>query len=353
MTRKANLVATPLLTLLLLTIGCAVPGEPMPPLLEIPAPVSGLTAHQEGRAIMIRFPVPQLTTEGTRPRRMGRIELLVVYTSPSEPQPNIAAQGTLMHTWTAPEIPQGTMEIGHRIELGREHITKRAWLAVRTKNNRAVDAGLSNVIAIDVVSLPGVPADLSATVTERAVELTWSPSLYSEFGVPSAGNVEYEIFRSGRSLQGPPESIGKSHSTSYSDREIIFGQGYQYSVRAVVPSDVSIAVTALSTPIEAIALDRFAPAAPTNLRAIAVTGAVELAWTPNAETDLAGYNVYREQLDAGSTTPRRKLNAELLDISLSRDESAELHRVYRYTVTAVDAAGNEGPASNEEIVETE
>ncbi len=359
MTLTAHISRVSILAALLICAGCAVPGEPLPPLLDIPAPVTSLTAQQTGTGIDLRFPIPQLTTEGTRPRRMERIELLVAYASPGAPPPDMAKQGAVVKTWTAGEIPEGTVEIGHRESVSGEHAGNRAWFAVRAKNQRGVDAGLSNIVAVDVVNLPASPTGIIATVTETAVVLRWSASPHSAFGGASATGVEYEIFRAPAEINTAWESIGKSPGTTYSDSTFSFRQSYRYSIRAIIASDVSTAVTGLAAPVEVSALDRFSPAAPANLRAIAVTGAVELAWSPNSEADLAGYNVYREQQGAEPTAPaeaaapRRKLNAALLDIPLFRDETAAANREYRYTVTTVDAAGNESPVSNEESVETE
>src|SRR5215216_6221036 len=88
------------------------------------------------------------------------------------------------------------------------------------------------------------------------------------------------------------------------------------------------------------------PAAPTNLAASALGQTVNLAWTPNSEPDLAGYNVYR------STSPSVPLtgpvNGGTLVANASYTDSGLSYGTpYYYVVTAVDTSNNQSAASNE------
>jgi hypothetical protein len=341
-----------LLLVLLFAAGCAVPGEPLPPLLEIPAPVSGLAAQQVGDTLHISIPVPQLTTEGTLPKRLEQIELTIAYTTSPAGQPEFTAPPA--RVWNADELRAAGTTLIYEMRIDSKQLGQRAWLAVRAKNHRGLDAGPSNVVAVDISNLPTTPVGVTAMVSERAIELSWPMCNRSVFtGAAATAGVQYEVFRS--SGDAPAlKSIGRTSSTSYRDESISLGGTYNYAVRAIIPSEVSLAATSLSETLTVAALDRFAPAPPADLRAIAVTGAVELAWSPNAEADLAGYNVYRELLgeDGRASGPRVKLNATLLDISLYRDADARPAARYLYTATAVDRDGNESAPSNEETVET-
>ncbi len=60
-------------------------------------------------------------------------------------------------------------------------------------------------------------------------------------------------------------------------------------------------------------------------------------WTKNTETDLAGYNLYRDG---------QKVNSEILT-AITFTESNLKEGTYKYTVKAVDLAGNESKSSNE------
>jgi fibronectin type 3 domain-containing protein len=69
---------------------------------------------------------------------------------------------------------------------------------------------------------------------------------------------------------------------------------------------------------------------------------LDLSWSTNAATDIAGYNVYRSE---EPSRPGTRLNSELLLTPSFRDMNAVLGHTYFYTVTAVDRSGNESPAS--------
>jgi hypothetical protein len=81
------------------------------------------------------------------------------------------------------------------------------------------------------------------------------------------------------------------------------------------------------------------PAAPGGLAVLPRDKGLEVLWTPSVEEDLAGYRVYRES--AGE--PRHKLADVEPGRSSWLDTSATRGVDYRYTVTAVDRAGNESP----------
>jgi fibronectin type 3 domain-containing protein len=75
---------------------------------------------------------------------------------------------------------------------------------------------------------------------------------------------------------------------------------------------------------------------------------VDLSWSINLETDLAGYRVYRsEQQD----TKGALITPDLLLAPAYRDTSVESGHRYWYSVTAVDHAGNESEASSAVVVD--
>jgi fibronectin type 3 domain-containing protein len=83
------------------------------------------------------------------------------------------------------------------------------------------------------------------------------------------------------------------------------------------------------------------PAAPVGVTARAVDGGVEVAWSPSSDTDLKVLRVYR-------TAPngRARLISELPAGTTSYTDAEAPHGVLvHYTLTAVDGAGTESPAS--------
>jgi fibronectin type 3 domain-containing protein len=70
---------------------------------------------------------------------------------------------------------------------------------------------------------------------------------------------------------------------------------------------------------------------------------VDLIWAPVPDLDLAGYNVYRRE----DGKQAEKVNAEMVHGPSYRDLAVESGKNYFYTVTAVDARGNESSHSEE------
>ena len=329
-------------TLCLLLGACGVPGEPLPPLLEIPAPVHDLAVEQVGAKIFLRFSVPQLTTEGTRVRDLSRIEIHgAVLPAESLPE-TFPEQARILATLPAVQLPEGQGQITYELPLDASERGRKALLAVKAINRRGKDAGFSNIAAVEILDLPDPPGDLSAMLTEQAIQLRWTPAQQSAFGGPAPTPDGYEVYRSEAGSTAPAQLLGTADSPSYDDRAFSFGTRYAYTVRAFARRGDSTARTAESNRVEIAAEDRFPPTAPQNLRAVAGPGAVELAWSPNAEPDLAGYYIYRSE--GGSFT---RLNREMFFLPLFRDSTVQPGTSYRYVVKAVDRAGNEGAASAE------
>lgn len=95
------------------------------------------------------------------------------------------------------------------------------------------------------------------------------------------------------------------------------------------------------------ASDTSGPAAPQGVEAIAVRHSsgsleVDLSWAISDAGNLAGYNVYRSQ-QPGERGMR--LNPRVLPVPEFRDTTVSAGVTYRYSVTAVSAAGHESAPS--------
>ena len=112
-----------------------------------------------------------------------------------------------------------------------------------------------------------------------------------------------------------------------------------YVVRAV-GSPEPLIESGASNEVCLARLDVLAPDPPAGLAALPKPGAIELLWSPSKEEDLAAYRVYR----AEGGDPQR-----LVELSPGKaawlDEGVKPGISYRYTLTAVDRAGNESTPS--------
>lgn len=84
--------------------------------------------------------------------------------------------------------------------------------------------------------------------------------------------------------------------------------------------------------------DTQAPAAPKGLKATTANHMVHLVWNPNKETDLAGYNVYRQD---GDQIEKLNKNGLIHEVQYQDNSDLKSGARYSYYVTAVDMSGSE------------
>jgi fibronectin type 3 domain-containing protein len=145
-------------------------------------------------------------------------------------------------------------------------------------------------------------------------------------------------------LISPLAALGTASTNSYRDTQFEFGKAYVYVVRTLVTQEDNEIESDNSDVAVVTALDTFPPAAPQGLVAAVLPGAtpgsvvVDLSWSINLETDLAGYRVYRSEQEG---TRGQLVTGDLLPTPAVRDTSVQPGHRYWYSVTAVDRTGNE------------
>lgn len=299
----------------------------MPPSLNIPERITDLKARQRGEQIVIEFTLPSLTTDGVALRRLRAVELRAG--RPPEGDFDI-------HRWAAQAqvVPVGAFEPGPaKAVLGaRPWVGGELILGVRAAGPKGRFSDWSNLVAVPVVSPLETPRDLRAEAVPEGVRLSWSAAAQLQ--------VRFRIYRRGPDQQDA-EPIGESDRTEFVDRSTVFGRTFEYRVEAFRETGGPEAASELSDAVSITPVDRFPPATPRGLRAVAGLRGVELAWEPNAEPDLRGYRVWR----AGEGEALARLS-DLLELPSYSDRSTESGKRYRYAVSAVDADGNESAPSD-------
>jgi hypothetical protein len=350
-------------SILLLTAGCGAPGDPVPPSPPVPAAIKDLTAHQAGDGVQLSFTLPSNSISGEKLPAPPAVEILrgtvrsdgsadaksfrVVYTIPGALVESYRADGQVR--FTDPIAPEET----------KSHPGGAVTYLVRTRASQKRTSADSNVVSLRVFPVPAPIASLEARVTASAVELTWPVPASTAAGEPAPAITGYRVYRreihpsapssSPEDLpQGKPEShatlLASSESNNYRDTSVVFDHPYVYIVRSVIQVEGDEVESSDSQPVKVAPHDTFPPAPPQGLVAALLPGLapgtvlVDLSWSINLETDLAGYRVYRseqEDISGQLVTP------ELLPTPAVRDRSVQPGRRYWYTVTAVDRAGNE------------
>ena len=101
-----------------------------------------------------------------------------------------------------------------------------------------------------------------------------------------------------------------------------------------------------SEAIEVSTTDIFPPAVPQGLVAVAdaAAGAIDLSWSPDSDSDLAAYYVYRR--DVQEISPAKRIASVGVETSF-RDTGVERGHAYAYSISAIDQSGNESKRSPE------
>jgi len=357
-----------LISLFFLAAGCGAPGEPTPPSPPVPVAVADLTAHQAGDGVELVFTLPSKSVSGDKLSATPAVEILrgtlkpdgkpdpkslrIVYTIPAALIGNYLAAGHIH--FADPIAPEET----------KAHPGGTVAYLVRTRVSRKRASVDSNVVTARVFPVAESISSLQVQVTESAVKLSWPAPLRTSAGEPLPAISGYHIYRGEIDPKAPaPASkdltlvqwssplalLGTSGTNSHDDTQFEFGKTYVYIVRSVITQEGIEIESDNSEPATVAVLDTFPPAAPQGLAATLFPGAapsslvVDLSWSINLETDLAGYRVYKSEQEGARG---QLITPDLLPVPAVRDTSVEPGHRYWYTVTAVDRAGNESAPSN-------
>lgn len=302
---------------MLLGQSCGYVGEPLPPALNIATPIRDLRAVEYGNDIIVNFTIPSLTTEGFALKRIGAVDL----------RAGPGGNPFDANRWAAEakRIPVSADSPG-AVEAkvpAAEFAGREIVIGVRLVNPKGRASEWSNLVVIGVTPPLARPAALKAEATASGVRLSWQGS------APA-----YRVYRSAGSEK--PALIGNSDRPEYLDSTAEYGKTYSYIVQGVNGTTES----EISAPYEVTPVDKFAPAVPAGVIAVAGIGSIELVWERNTEPDLRGYRIYRAVGDG----PLQPLG-DIVDTPSYSDRQIEAGKHYRYAVTSVDQAGNESGKS--------
>lgn len=209
------------------------------------------------------------------------------------------------------------------------HVILAVWDVADTVNAfyNVIDVNVTGSGVVDTTP-PSAPASVAASATGPAsVALSWQAS--SDNG---GGAVSYVVHRDG-------VRVATSNVPRFNDQGLQADTSYVYRVTAV---DASGNSSAPSAPVtvrtdRAMDVDTTAPSAPMHLHSMGeTTSSIDLMWgSATDDVGVTGYRVYRDGQLVRSTSATR-----VMDTGLSAGTT------YRYTVRAIDAAGNESADSN-------
>ena len=394
----------------LLVCGCASPGPPEPPSLKLPELVTGLTASRVGGEVRLQWTTPTRTTD----KLMITVPVVAEIcreTAVLAPASTSAGQNpgkVAIKPPCSPVILRKTVKPGASEAtdtLPAELLSAPARLLayrVQLRNAAGRTAGASAAVYAASGPSPQAVAELSGRATKAGIVLEWKAAAQGtvnrEQADEGAESIELDrtilppasestaasatssttaatnIGSAGKStLPGaakkPAESrfriTGAMDAGGTIDRTVQMGGTYRYTVQRVRSVELGgerLEVGSLpSAEVTIVMADEFPPEAPKGLVAVpGFTGAngestlkpvIDLSWEPNMEAHVAGYRVYRAELDGEAASTWKQLDPELVSVAAYRDLTVAAGRRYAYRVTAVSDVRKESSPSSE-VVET-
>jgi hypothetical protein len=319
------------LLITLATIGCASPGVPRPPSLNLPQPVRDLTATRIGDTVQLHFTVPSRSTDKLplRGATLSATFCRELDHQPCQPIPSsttipITTTGEAPFTWTdilPPDLIRGDPRtLGYRVALS---------------NIAGRSAGDSAPAFTATGPAPTPVEGLQANGSRLGIVLRWTAAN------PGSGNIVLQrqdlapkqpaphseptiVY-----LTTPPDSPTGTllDTTAHPDTP------YRYTAMRNLTVQLggrAIELRSAPSPTTDITLRQtYPPLTPTGLTIAPFTApdatyAIDLVWQPVDEpsltTPLAGYNLYREPLTAPNQ--RTLLNPSPLQLPAFHDTTA-------------------------------
>ena len=375
------------LTVALAATACGRKGPPLPPLVRIPVPPSGVVATRRGGEVDIQLTVPGANTDGSRPANIQRVDIYAI----NGPLPNtedaILKRGTKIASVDvkAPKDPNAAAEAdepeedaeapeGKGLDQGAkasvtdqltpldetavpgettgEDIRTYVGVGITTKGR---PGHLSLRAAVPLGPAPAQPGAPRVTYTETEISIAWNPPPAS---VPPLLSSVYEVppdEPAGRPAAGsPPLALAGAPATQPTKLNgapvadtlvvdprpgrLVWGARRCYVVTAVRQTVSSLVAESPFSPAACVTLaDTFPPQSPKSVQAVPGEGMVSLIWDISPEADVAGYLVLRGNAPGGDLAP---LTPEPVGEAHFEDRTAAPRRAFAYAIVAVDRAGN-------------
>jgi len=368
-------ISAVLFSYILFTDGCGAPGEPVPPVPPTPVAITDLTASQAGDAVQFSFTMPNKSTLGEKLKEVPAFEILRGSLKPdgTADEKSFRVVDTVPGSLVNEYVRKDKVEFLDAISPQdlKAHAGDTVLYRVRTYVSSKKISASSPSAALRLYPVPAPISSLEVELTENAIDLKWQPPTSTTAGEPLGAIPEYHIYRGELDPQtagaakldlrkgtwkAPLLQIAVTTMPEYHDVGFDYGKTYAYTVRSVIQVQ-GTALESSDAPLVVLTpRDTFPPAAPQSVVAAVLPGntgeskVVDLSWSINLETDLAGYRVYRSEQEG---TPGELLSKELLPTPAYRDTSVHDGQKYWYRVTAVDKAGNESAPSQSIAVEVE
>jgi hypothetical protein len=364
-----------LLAVPLLATGCASPGHPSAPSLQVPRQATDLYASRSGDQVHLHWTTPGRTTDGIALTPPISAEICRSSTPPALTSPRTAtACAVVQNLSVRPGPSDATDTLPPALATGAPAIL---IYQVQLKGSLGKNAGPSSPAYTASGTAPPPIASLRATDTKAGALLEWTPqpavsqtvelsrTIVSSPAAPAGASAPTRVpnpFRAKTQTSSPPSSVtgpavtrlaaGSADSGGVLDRTAELGASYEYTAQRILTLIFATRTVELrsapSAPVALTLRDVFPPNPPAGLVATPGPGSIDLSWEPGTEPRIAGYRVYRAEASRAAAAGEAwsLLTPDLLNAPAYRDLTASPGHPYRYRVTALDTIGNESSPSN-------
>jgi hypothetical protein len=373
--------------------GCATPGPPKPPSLNLPKPVSDLSAERRSDLVELHWTTPDKTTDGIDVKAPLSAEICLDAGAGAATAKTCT---TVVRLGAKPGESQATIPVPSALATGPARLLVSRVILYNASGRTA---GPSAPVFVAGGAAPQPITNLHATAVPEGAMIEWQP-LASDATTPGAS---VELLRTDLTSPdtkrakpaAPPTPTStkpaKPHKKTKSaaatkaqpapspadqpantihlsvpsgdpsrgggtiDRSVSTGDTYVYSAHRVLKVAIDGHQLRLvgdsSGAATLVVRDTFPPAVPTGLDAVAnpvsdvnKVASIDLSWAPDIDVDLAGYLVYRQSSPGGEFV---RLTPTPIIAAAFSDATATPRQRYTYRVTAVDTSGNESKPSAE------
>jgi hypothetical protein len=331
---------------LLSGLSCGKRKPPLPPTERVVQRVE-ITGFQRGNQVILSWKMPARNASQGSLLNIARADIYRLAEPLTSPQSiseeEFASRSTLVATLNVRDSDFAMKTLNYTDTLQFAGQPARLRYAIRFVNASGQKAAFSNFFLLEPAArIASAPTSLSASITQDAIKLEWSPPTANVDGSTPASVLGYNVYRSG-SAEVPGKLLNKTPVSvnSFDDEFFEFDKQLFYFVRAVsVGTGGEPVESSESNILQILPKDTFPPGPPAAITLAATPTTISIFFATNPEKDVVGYRIYRSEDANLDKTKWELLTTEILATNTFQDSRVESGKTYYYYLTALDKAGN-------------
>src|SRR5687768_11434793 len=223
---------------LLMSLSCGKRKPPLPPIERVIQRVE-VSGFQRGSQVILSWKMPEKNAASTSSLHIDRADIYRLTEPLSAPQAlseeEFASRSTLVATLAIRESDFGLKTLTYTDTLQFAGQPARLRYAIRLVNASGQKAAFSNFLLLEPAArVAGAPTSLSASVTQEAIQLSWSAPTANVDGSAPVSLLGYNIYRSAsEKIPGKLLNPAPITDTNFRDEFFEFDKPLFYFVRAV------------------------------------------------------------------------------------------------------------------------